>query len=102
MSKSTAEIEAETAAITVDIIQEWLVSALSEQLRIDSTEINTTARLDSYGLDSANALFLIAKAEKMIGIKISPMMLWHYPTIELLSQRLTEVLEEDDSEIFEF
>ena len=102
MTKSTAQIEAETTVITANVIQEWFVSALSEQLRLDSTEINPKARLDSYGLDSANALFLIGKAEKMLGTKISPMMLWHYPTVESLAQRLAEDVAEDESEVFEF
>ena len=87
--------------ITEENIQSWLVNELSQQLRVTVDEIDITARLDSYGLDSAHAMFLISKAEKQIGIKISPMLLWHYPTIELLSQRLIEDFEEDDSEVLE-
>ena len=87
---------------TAESIQLWLINELAQQLKVGVDEIDITARLDSYGLDSAHAIYLIGKAEKQIGIKISLMLLWHYPTIELLSQRLIEDLEENDSELFEF
>ncbi|WP_416235707.1 phosphopantetheine-binding protein [Nodularia sp. UHCC 0506] len=44
---------------------------------------------------------LANKAEKVLGFKLSPMVLWHYPTIASLSQRLVEDLESFESDIFQ-
>ncbi|MGH8000071.1 MAG: acyl carrier protein, partial [Brasilonema sp.] len=57
--------------------------------------------LDSYGLDSAQAMSIVSKGEKWLGFELSPILLWHYPTVEALSQRLAEETEASDSEIFE-
>jgi acyl carrier protein len=82
-------------------IQVWLVTQLAELLGVEATEIDITAPLDSYGLDSAQAMLLAAKAGKFLGFQLSPLLLWHYPTIESLSQRLAEEAQTSDSEIFE-
>lgn len=81
-------------------IQAWLVSYLSEQLGIEPDDLDVREPLDSYGLDSQKAMILASKAEKLLGFHISPILLWHYPTIEALSKRLAEE-EVPESEIFE-
>ncbi|OKH28883.1 acyl carrier protein [Chroogloeocystis siderophila] len=80
-------------------IHNWLIVQISEQLGIESDEINIREPLDSYGLDSAQAMLIARKAEKLLGCQISPVLIWHYPTIEGLSQRLAE--ESEDLEFFE-
>lgn len=82
-------------------IQAWLVARISEQLGIAPDEIDIREPLDSYGLDSAKAMLIATKAEKLLGFQLSPILLWHYPTIEALSQRLAEEAENSDSEVFE-
>lgn len=79
----------------------WLVSQLSQQLGMDPGEIDVEARLDSFGLDSAQALGLMSQAEQLVGFQVSPALLWHYPTIAALSERLAEDCADDDAEIFE-
>lgn len=86
---------------TAPTIQAWLVNQLAELLGVEAAEIDITAPLDSYGLDSAQAMLLAAKAGKFLGFQLSPLLLWHYPTIESLSQRLAEEAQTSDSEIFE-
>lgn len=86
---------------TAPKIQAWLVTQLAELLGVEAAEIDITAPLDSYGLDSAQAMLLAAKAGKFLGFQLSPLLLWHYPTIESLSQRLAEEAQTSDSEIFE-
>jgi acyl carrier protein len=78
------------ASMTPEIIQTWLVQQLSEQLQIELDEVDIRARFDSYGLDSSQVLIIAGKAEKAFGFKLSPVLLWHYPTIESLSHRLVE------------
>ena len=79
-------------------IQAWLVSNLAEILHIEAEELDVTQPLDSYGLDSTQAMVIVTKAQKMLGFELSPMLLWHYPTIEALSGRLAEQAEESQLE----
>ncbi|OKH12389.1 polyketide synthase [Fischerella major NIES-592] len=86
---------------TAEEIQAWLVSNISEMLAVEPNEIDIQEPLDSYGLDSAQGMVLASRAEKLLGFKLSVIVLWHYPTIEMLSKRLAEELADSDSEIFE-
>lgn len=86
---------------TVAEIQEWLVTRISEQLELAPDDIDIREPLDSYGLDSAKAMLIASKAEKLLGFPLSPILLWHYPTIEALSQRIVEESEESEIEFFE-
>ncbi|MEA5575866.1 acyl carrier protein [Anabaena sp. UHCC 0451] len=82
-------------------IQAWLVANISYILGVNPEEIDIQEPLDSYGLDSAQAMILASKAEKFLGFKLSLIHLWYYPTIEELSQRLAEELENSESEILQ-
>ncbi|MBU7586761.1 MAG: acyl carrier protein [Nostoc sp. TH1S01] len=86
---------------TVEKIQAWLTSHLAELLGVEVAEIDIQAPLDSYGLDSAQGMLLVAKGGEFLGFQLSPLLLWHYPTIDLLSQRLAEEAQASESEIFE-
>jgi len=86
---------------TAEEIQIWLVSQISEQLGVEPDDIDVRKPLDSYGLESAQAMILASKAEKLLGFQLSPILVWHYPTIESLSDRLAEEAEVSESEIFE-
>ncbi|MBH8554612.1 acyl carrier protein [Nostocaceae cyanobacterium CENA357] len=86
---------------TAEEIQAWLTGHLAEILGVKAAEIDIRAPLDSYGLDSAQGMLLAAKAGKFLGFQLSPLLLWHYPTIESLSQRLAEESEASESEVFE-
>lgn len=85
---------------TAKTIEAWLVSQIAEQLSIQPDEIDVKEPLDSYGVDSAQAVILANKAEKLLGFKLSPLLLWYYPTIASLAERVAEDLESSDSEIF--
>jgi acyl carrier protein len=87
MSQSTSNIIQNSKLQT---IQEWLIQQLAEQLQIDPTLVDIKASFDSYSLDSSQVLVIASKAEKNFGFKLSPILLWHYPSIESLSQRLVE------------
>ena len=82
-------------------IQTWLITQLAEQLNTEPEEIDIFAPLDSYGLDSVKAMAIISKGEDFLGFQPSLTLLWHYPTIETLSQRLAEEFEDSDTEVFE-
>ncbi|AKG23075.1 thioester reductase domain-containing protein [Calothrix sp. 336/3] len=80
-------------------IQDWLVKNLAATLKVSAEEIDIEQPLEGYGLDSTQAMVIVTKTEKMLGFEVSPTLLWHYPTIATLSQRLAEESEELDTEI---
>ncbi len=85
-------------SFTAADIQVFLVSNLAKLLELETDEIDVKEHLESYGLDSAQAMILVSKLEKLLGFQPSPLLLWHYPNIESLSQRLAEELQ-DKSEV---
>ncbi len=89
-------------AYTKETIENWIINQIALQLGINPEQIDIQQPLDSYGLDSVQAMLLVSKAEKFLGFKISPMLLWHYPTIEALAKRIAEepeISEYDNLEI---
>ena len=75
---------------TAEIIQAFLVAHLAEVLGVETAEIDVDENLENYGLDSAQAMMIISKLEELLSFKPSPILLWHYPNIAALSQRLSE------------
>ncbi len=75
---------------TQESIQAWLVNQFAEQLQIEPDRVDIKEHFNSYSLSSSQALIIAGKAEKQFGFKLSPVLLWHYPNIELLSHRLVE------------
>ncbi|HEX8475586.1 MAG TPA: acyl carrier protein [Pyrinomonadaceae bacterium] len=69
-------------------IQAWLVAKLSQQLGISADEMNIREPLASYGLDSRTAISLSGDLENWLGRKLSPTLVWDYPTIEAIADHL--------------
>ncbi|MFN6470448.1 MAG: thioester reductase domain-containing protein [Nostoc sp. SerVER01] len=82
-------------SFTAADIQHFLVSNLAELLNVETDEIDIEEHLENYGLDSAQAMILVGKLEKLLGFQPSPLLLWHYPNIASLSQRLAEEVQDD-------
>lgn len=82
-------------------IQTWLIIEIAQLLQVNPEQIDSYEPLDSYGLDSTQAIMIASKAEKIFGFKLSLIHLWYYPTIAELSQRLAEELEDSQSEIIQ-
>ena len=76
--------------INSETIANWLTNNIAEQLEVEPDEIDVSEPIENYGLDSAQGMIIVSRAEKEFGFEISPMLLWHYPTIEALSKRLVE------------
>jgi acyl carrier protein len=79
-----------TIAQTADTIQAWFVAQIAEQLTVDPDDIDVHETFEHHSLDSAQALAIAGRAEKFLGFQLSPTLLWHYPTITALSERLAE------------
>ena len=71
-----------------EVIQEWLVSKLSERLGIESHEIDIREPFASYGLGSMEAVSLAGELAEWLGRKLSPALVYEYSTIEALARYL--------------
>jgi acyl carrier protein len=79
---------------TTEDIQDWLMGQLAARIQIDVDDIDISATFESFALESADALVLLNQLEQWLGCPVPPVLIWNYPTIELLSQRLSE--QDDD------
>ena len=73
-----------------ELIQAWLVARLSERLGIEPHEIDIREPLASYGLGSTDAVILAGELADWLGRKLSPALIYEYPTIETLARHLAE------------
>ena len=75
---------------TAESIQSWLISYLVNLLEIDSNQVKVNIPLERYGLDSAAAVGLAGDLEEWIGFELDITLLYDYPTIEELAERLAQ------------
>lgn len=75
---------------TAEDIQDWLINQLAKQLEIKPDEIDIDQPFDHYNLDSVRALSMLGKLEKWLGCNFNPVLIFNYPTIAELAQRLSE------------
>lgn len=76
---------------TKEVIQDWLVSRLAEELGIDKSAIDPREPFDSLGLSSRDAVTLSGDLEDWLTHRLSPTILWEYPTIETMARYLAEL-----------
>lgn len=89
------------SSVTAGDIQAWLVERIVSDLGVKPDDIDIRASFDSYGLDSVLAISIASAGEQSFGVKMSPILLLHYPTIESLSHYLAKEIETSGSEMFE-
>jgi myxalamid-type polyketide synthase MxaE and MxaD len=77
-------------SINAEVIQDWLVTKLSERLGIETHEIDIREPLASYGLGSTEAVSLAGELAEWLGRKLSAALVYEYPTIEALARHLAE------------
>jgi acyl-CoA synthetase (AMP-forming)/AMP-acid ligase II/acyl carrier protein len=68
----------------------WLLARLARESGLDADEIDLAQPFASFGLDSARSLTLIGDLENWLGRRLSPVVLWNYPTVESLARHLGE------------
>jgi acyl carrier protein len=76
-------------------VRDWLVYYIAKNLNLDSEQIDTNVSFYDYNLDSAIAIELTGDLSNWLEQDIDPMLLYDYPTIELLVDYLTGSLEVD-------
>jgi acyl transferase domain-containing protein/thioesterase domain-containing protein/aryl carrier-like protein len=75
---------------TKDAIREWLISHLAAELGVPAADIDPLSSFDGLGVSSREAVTLSGDMEDWLGRKLSPTLLWEYPTIDALAGYLAE------------
>jgi myxalamid-type polyketide synthase MxaE and MxaD len=73
-----------------EVMKGYLCDELARVLRSSPARINRSQPFKTMGLDSLMTLELRNRLERTVGIKLSPTMLFNYPTVAALAPRLLE------------
>jgi acyl transferase domain-containing protein/acyl carrier protein len=76
------------ASRTAEVIESWLVSRLSEEVGIESREIDVREPFASYGLGSTEMVGLSGELAEWLGRQLSPALVYEFSTIETLARHL--------------
>ncbi|MDY6782670.1 MAG: acyl carrier protein [Cyanobacteriota bacterium] len=87
-SNSKPNTESQTENSPVEVLQNWLVVKLAEQLSVKPETIDTSESLTRYGLDSIDAVTLVGDLEDWLELELPSTLFWDYPTIEKSSEFL--------------
>jgi acyl carrier protein len=93
MSHLVSDLQTQSTE-TTESIQDWLIDQLAVRLDLDPDDIDIDASFESFGMESAEALVMLTQLEQWLGRTVPPVLVWNYPTIAQLSQRLSEAEEE--------
>ena len=69
-------------------IQDWLAAQLADYTGLDPKHIDITVSCSEYGLDSIAGVSIAGDLELWLDLRLSPTLLWDYPSISLASQYL--------------
>lgn len=70
-------------------LRDWLIAEVAGRIGISEEEVDPRQPFESYALDSAASLMILGRLERRLGRKLSPTLLWNYPTIDALAERLS-------------
>lgn len=85
------KVSPEQQPTTVEDIQTWIVAYVAELLEVEPELVDPTVSFDRYGMDSSAAFALTGDLEEWLGCEIDPTDIYDYPTIEALSEHLSEM-----------
>ena len=92
----SADVENDRASVkklpTQIEIQNWIVNYVAELLEVKPDIIDVTMPFDRYGIDSADAIGLMAELNDWLAIELEPTLIYDYPYIEALARRLSKIL----------
>jgi acyl carrier protein len=73
---------------TAPEIEAWLTEQVAAILSVPADEVDPTETFDSFGLASRDAVSLSGDLEDYLQRRLSPTLLYQYPTIRALSEYL--------------
>jgi acyl-CoA synthetase (AMP-forming)/AMP-acid ligase II/acyl carrier protein len=74
----------------IEQIEEWLMAWLITRCGIDASEIGPDTPFADHGLDSMTAVELSGELDDWLGIELTPVLAWNYPTPARLAAFLAE------------
>ncbi|XYH95262.1 SDR family NAD(P)-dependent oxidoreductase [Sorangium sp. So ce1128] len=82
--------ESQTQLSTIAEVQRWLTDRIAERSGASPWSIDPGARFSDCGLNSMEAMGLIAALGKAVGRQLHPTLIWECPTIERLARHVVE------------
>jgi phthiocerol/phenolphthiocerol synthesis type-I polyketide synthase C len=73
-----------------EAIQEWILDRLMADFGLDIAVIDPHNSFESYGLPSRDLVMLSGDLEEWLGIPLSPVLLYEFPTLQALAAHLAE------------
>ena len=73
---------------TASDIEAWLTGQIAAILRVSEDKIDPDKTFDSFGLGSVDAVSLSGDLEDYLDRRLSPTLLYQYPTVRLLARHL--------------
>jgi acyl carrier protein len=83
-----------TDTVSQSDITRWLVIQLADQVGLDASEIDIQKSCTEYGLDSMTGVSIAGDLEVWLDLRLSPTLLWDYPSIDRVSQYVLTALED--------
>lgn len=81
-----------SALVSVDDVEEVTMSIVSRILNVEEGEFDETAPLFELGVDSSMSIELRNALEKEIGVRLSPTLLFDYPTMAELVKKIKQMV----------
>jgi acyl transferase domain-containing protein/acyl-CoA synthetase (AMP-forming)/AMP-acid ligase II/acyl carrier protein len=87
--RDAARAWTDTRPDSAEEIQNWLMDRLAERLKVDRSQIDIDRPFASFGLDSAAAVGISGDLEEWLGRRLSPTLIYSYPTVAALAAHLS-------------
>ena len=69
-----------------------MLSAFADALDVKITEIDPNTPLKNYGLESMVVVNITAELSDWLGVRVSPTLVYDFPTVTLLAKHLGELV----------
>ena len=76
--------------MTVEQISEFCVISLAKVLRVSKDRVETDAKFNRLGLDSAMVVYVMMELEEKLGVELTTDDFYDHPTVEELSRHLAK------------
>jgi acyl carrier protein len=83
-------------ASDVSAIRNWLAAKVATHLQVEPGEIDVTAPLRDFGLDSIAVFNVTGELAERLGRNLTSTLLWDFPTIDALARHLADPAESRD------
>lgn len=72
-------------------IERWLIAHVAHLAEEKTQDIDVNQPFSHYAFDSLATVELTADIEDWLGLRLSPTLVWDYPTISVLSRHLADM-----------